>query len=186
MKRHLLARYSLLRFLLSAPASESTAEAQAIRTWKLAAGPAFARWPADACAFLGRDLRAVQGRTCRCSDEFMKEHRGVDVVTISADLVPDLPDATRSMLERAGLQAADNWIFERWLCRTASIRNRSCLAGRHSPHDPDLARRDDHDDRGGGRNSRTGKMVRSTSLCDTMIDCDSEHHHLGGKGSLWR
>src|SRR5258708_18455985 len=43
--------------------------------------------------------------------EFMKDHPAVDMVTISADLVPDLPGATRSMLEKAGLSAAENWIF---------------------------------------------------------------------------
>ena len=43
--------------------------------------------------------------------EFMKHHPAVDVVTISADLVPDLPDATRSMLEKSGLSPAENWIF---------------------------------------------------------------------------
>jgi thiol-disulfide isomerase/thioredoxin len=43
--------------------------------------------------------------------EFMKGHPAIDVVTVSADLVPDLPDATRSMLQKSGLSAADNWIF---------------------------------------------------------------------------
>lgn len=42
---------------------------------------------------------------------FMKHHPAIDMVTISADLVPDLPDATRSMLEKAGLSHAENWIF---------------------------------------------------------------------------
>jgi hypothetical protein len=41
----------------------------------------------------------------------MKDHPAIDVVTISADLVPDLPGATRSMLEKSGLSAAENWIF---------------------------------------------------------------------------
>jgi hypothetical protein len=41
----------------------------------------------------------------------MKGHPAIDVVTVSADLVPDLPDATRSMLQKSGLSAADNWIF---------------------------------------------------------------------------
>jgi hypothetical protein len=41
----------------------------------------------------------------------MKEHAGVDVVTISADIVPNLPDATQSMLDNAGLRKAENWIF---------------------------------------------------------------------------
>src|SRR3954452_20164322 len=42
---------------------------------------------------------------------FMQEHPGVDVVTISADLVPDQNGATRSMLDKSGLAAAENWIF---------------------------------------------------------------------------
>lgn len=43
--------------------------------------------------------------------QFMKDHPAVDVVTISADLVPDLTAATRSMLEKAGLSAAENFVF---------------------------------------------------------------------------
>jgi thiol-disulfide isomerase/thioredoxin len=43
---------------------------------------------------------------------FMKDHPKVDMVTISADLVPDLPDATRSTLEKSGLSQAENWIFD--------------------------------------------------------------------------
>jgi thiol-disulfide isomerase/thioredoxin len=43
--------------------------------------------------------------------DFMKAHPVIDMVTISADLVPDLPEATTSMLEKAGLGAAENWIF---------------------------------------------------------------------------
>ncbi len=43
--------------------------------------------------------------------EFMKQHPAVDVVTISADLVPNLSTATRSMLQNAGLSSAENWIF---------------------------------------------------------------------------
>jgi thiol-disulfide isomerase/thioredoxin len=42
---------------------------------------------------------------------FMKDHPGIDVVTISADLVPDLPEATQAMLEKAGLARAENFIF---------------------------------------------------------------------------
>jgi hypothetical protein len=41
----------------------------------------------------------------------MRDHSAIDVVTISADLVPDLPGATRSMLEKSGLRSAENWIF---------------------------------------------------------------------------
>jgi hypothetical protein len=43
--------------------------------------------------------------------EFMKGHPAIDVVTISADLVPDLPGATRSTLQKSGLSSAENWIF---------------------------------------------------------------------------
>jgi thiol-disulfide isomerase/thioredoxin len=43
--------------------------------------------------------------------EFMKHHPAIDVVTVSADLVPNLGPATRSMLQDAGLSSAENWIF---------------------------------------------------------------------------
>lgn len=43
--------------------------------------------------------------------QFMKDHAAVDMVTVSADLVPNLPGAARSMLEKSGLGAAENWIF---------------------------------------------------------------------------
>ncbi len=42
---------------------------------------------------------------------FMKDHPDIDVVTVSADLVPNLPAATQSMLDKAGLAAAENFIF---------------------------------------------------------------------------
>jgi len=41
----------------------------------------------------------------------MKNHSELDVVTISADLVPNLPGAARAMLEKAGLGSAESWIF---------------------------------------------------------------------------
>lgn len=43
--------------------------------------------------------------------EFMKTHPAVDMVTVSADLVPNLPEATTAMLDKAGLAGAENWIF---------------------------------------------------------------------------
>lgn len=43
--------------------------------------------------------------------EFMQHHPAIDVVTISADLIPNLAPATRSMLANAGLSSAENWIF---------------------------------------------------------------------------
>jgi thiol-disulfide isomerase/thioredoxin len=42
---------------------------------------------------------------------FMKQHPGVDVVTINADLVPNSNTAARSMLRSAGLSSAENWMF---------------------------------------------------------------------------
>lgn len=43
--------------------------------------------------------------------QFMKDHPELDVVTISADLAPNLPGAARTMLEKAGLGAAESWLF---------------------------------------------------------------------------
>jgi thiol-disulfide isomerase/thioredoxin len=43
--------------------------------------------------------------------QFMKQHPGIDVVTISADLAPNLPAATQSMLDNAGLSTAENFVF---------------------------------------------------------------------------
>jgi thiol-disulfide isomerase/thioredoxin len=43
--------------------------------------------------------------------QFAKAHPGIDVVTISADLVPDRSGATRAMLAKSGLASAENWIF---------------------------------------------------------------------------
>lgn len=42
---------------------------------------------------------------------FAKDHPEIDVVTISADLVPNLPPATQSMLDKAGLSSTENFIF---------------------------------------------------------------------------
>ena len=110
MMRHLLAGIFLVAFLLSAPASEAPPQLKA-----------FVRgsWQEVLRGHAGRPtLVHFWGVTCGpCKVElpllgqFMKDHAGIDVVAISADLVPDLPGATRSMLEKAGLQSAENWIF---------------------------------------------------------------------------
>lgn len=42
---------------------------------------------------------------------FMKKRPDIDVVLVSADLVPDLPGATWAMLQKAGAEGAENWIF---------------------------------------------------------------------------
>jgi thiol-disulfide isomerase/thioredoxin len=110
MKRHLLSGTFLLAFLLSATASEApprlkpfgrgswqevlrshAGRATLVHFWGVTCGPCKVELP-----LLG---------------EFMRDHSAIDVVTISADLVPDLPDATRSMLEKSGLASAENWIF---------------------------------------------------------------------------
>jgi thiol-disulfide isomerase/thioredoxin len=59
------------------------------------------------------------GVTCGpCKEElpllgtFMRDHPDIDMVMISADLVPDLPAATNVMLQKSGLSAAENWIFD--------------------------------------------------------------------------
>ncbi len=111
MKRHLLAAMFLVAFLAPAPRSGHAAATQAVRAGKLAGPPSFACRPADACAFLGRDLRAPCKVELVLLGQFMKDHGGIDVVTISADLVPDLPAATRAWLEKAGLWPAENWVF---------------------------------------------------------------------------
>jgi thiol-disulfide isomerase/thioredoxin len=43
--------------------------------------------------------------------EFMKRNPSIDVVTIDADLVPNSDSAALSMLQSAGLAAAENWMF---------------------------------------------------------------------------
>ncbi|MGJ4893277.1 TlpA family protein disulfide reductase [Bradyrhizobium sp. HKCCYLRH3099] len=43
--------------------------------------------------------------------KFMADHPEIDVVTVSADLVPNLDAATQAMLDKAGLAGAENFIF---------------------------------------------------------------------------
>jgi thiol-disulfide isomerase/thioredoxin len=110
MKRYLLSTIFLIAFLAPAPGSETPSQLKPFGRGS---------WQQVLHAHAGRPtLVHFWGVTCGpCKVElpvlgqFMKEHEAIDVVTISADLVPDLPDATRSMLQSAGLQAAENWIF---------------------------------------------------------------------------
>ena len=53
--------------------------------------------------------------------QFAKKHPEIDVVTISADLVPNLPAATQSMLDKAGLSVDREFPLQRRLCRTPAI-----------------------------------------------------------------
>jgi len=101
----------LLAFLLPAAAQSSSNELRP-----------FARgsWQQLTTAHAGRPtIVHFWGVTCGpCKVElpqlgaFMKDHPAIDMVTISADFVPDLPAATRAMLERSGLATAENWIFD--------------------------------------------------------------------------
>jgi thiol-disulfide isomerase/thioredoxin len=43
--------------------------------------------------------------------QFVKDNPSVDVVTVNADLVPNAPEATLSMLAKAGLSSVENWTF---------------------------------------------------------------------------
>jgi thiol-disulfide isomerase/thioredoxin len=111
MKRQLLAGVFLVAFLISAPASE--APPPQLKQFERGS------WQQVLRSHAGRPtIVHFWGVTCGpCKIElpllgaFMKDHSGIDVVTVSADLVPDLPDATQSMLEKAGLTSAENWIF---------------------------------------------------------------------------
>jgi thiol-disulfide isomerase/thioredoxin len=110
MRRHLLAAIFLIAFLAPAPGSETPSQ---LRPFVRGSWQDVLRWHA------GRPtLVHFWGVTCGpCKVElpvhgqFMKDHAAIDVVTISADLVPNLPGATRSMLDTAGLWSAENWIF---------------------------------------------------------------------------
>ena len=109
MKR-LLAAILVLASLAAAPATEASSELKP-----------FVRgsWQEMLRSHKGRPtLVHFWGVTCGpCKIElpllgqFMKDHSELDVVMISADLVPNLPGAARAMLEKAGLGTAENWLF---------------------------------------------------------------------------
>src|SRR3954462_10166497 len=110
MRRYVLGAILSVVFLAPGPGSEKPSELKP-----------FVRgsWQDVLRAHAGRPtLVHFWGVTCGpCKVElpvlgkFMKDHGDIDVVTISADLVPDLPAATKSMLEKAGLGPAENCIF---------------------------------------------------------------------------
>jgi thiol-disulfide isomerase/thioredoxin len=111
MKRHLLAIIVLLAHFFPLPVDASETQ---LRTFGRGS------WQDLMKAHAGRPtIVHFWGVTCGpCKVElpqlgaFMNEHPGIDMVTISADFVPDLPAATKAMLERSGLSLAENWIFE--------------------------------------------------------------------------
>ncbi|MCA6114133.1 TlpA family protein disulfide reductase [Bradyrhizobium sp. WSM 1738] len=112
MKRLLLAVIFLLACLNAAPAAEAPSE-PALKPFVRGS------WQEMLRSHAGRPtLVHFWGVTCGpCKVElpllgqFMKEHSELDVVMISADLVPNLEGPTRAMLEKAGLASAENWIF---------------------------------------------------------------------------
>ena len=111
MKRQFVAGLFLLVLLASAPASEAEPELAPFGRGS---------WQKLLRAHAGHPtIVHFWGVTCGpCKVElpllgaFMRDHQGVDMVTISADLVPDLPATTRAMLQKAGLGSAENWIFD--------------------------------------------------------------------------
>ncbi|MCC8958304.1 TlpA family protein disulfide reductase [Bradyrhizobium sp. Pear77] len=109
MKRHLLAALVLLATLPSAlAAGEGAPKAFERGSWQKllhahAGHPTLVHFWGVTCGPCKVELPQL--------GQFMKDHPDVDVVTISADLVPNLPEATRSMLDHAGLASAENWIF---------------------------------------------------------------------------
>lgn len=111
MKRFFLATIFLVTFLALAFSAEATSELKP-----------FVRgsWQEVLRSHAGRPtLVHFWGVTCGpCKVElpllgqFMNDHPGIDMVMISADLVPDPSGgATRAMLDKAGLRPAENWIF---------------------------------------------------------------------------
>ena len=158
MKRCLLAAIFLFASLAAAPAAETPSELKP-----------FVRgsWQEMLRSHAGRPtLVHFWGVTCGpCKVElpllgqFMKDHSEIDVVMISADLVPNLPGAARAMLEKAGLGVGGELAFRRRLCRTPPVRDRPGLAGRDPAHAADRAGRNRHHDRRFGRNTGPRKMA---------------------------
>jgi thiol-disulfide isomerase/thioredoxin len=110
MKRQLVASLFIVMLLASAPASDGQSELRPFGQGS---------WASLLRSHAGRPtLVHFWGVTCGpCKEElpflgeFMRDHPDADMVTISADLVPDLPGATKAMLQKSGLSAAENWIF---------------------------------------------------------------------------
>jgi len=109
MKRQLLAGIFLVGFLLSAPASEAPPQLKPFERGS---------WHEVLRSHAGRPtIVHFWGVTCGpCKvelpllGEFMKDHPAVDMVTISADLVPDLPGATQPPRLRRSPARAGGWL----------------------------------------------------------------------------
>lgn len=110
MRCRLLAAIFLVAFLAPAPGAETPSELKPFvrGSWRellrLHAGrPTLVHFWGVTCGPCKVELPLL--------GQFMKDHAEIDVVTISADLVPNLPGAARAMLEKAGLWPAESWIF---------------------------------------------------------------------------
>lgn len=111
MRRQFLATALLLALLAPAPAQDSETQLKPFGRGS---------WHELMKAHAGRPtIVHFWGVTCGpCKVElpqlgaFRKDYPDIDMVTISADFVPNLPEATRAMLERSGLALAENWIFD--------------------------------------------------------------------------
>src|SRR6201985_2517821 len=102
MKSYFLSAIFLVAFLAAAPGSETPPQLKPFRRGS---------WQQVLHSHAGRPtLVHFWGVTCGpCKVElpilgqFVKDHPGLDVVTISADLAPDIPGAAQSMLKKSGL-----------------------------------------------------------------------------------
>ena len=172
MKR-LLAAIFLLASLAAAPAAETSSELKP-----------FVRgsWQEMLRAHTGRPtLVHFWGVTCGpCKIElpllgqFMKDHPELDVVMISADLVPNLPDAARAMLEKAGLGTAENWLFSDGFVERLRFEIDPAWQGGIPAHDADRAGRNGNHNRRLGRNVGPRKMAGSAKDRGEMRNADSD------------
>ena len=108
MKRHLLAAIFLLALQLPAAASEAQLKPFVRGSWQQvlnshAGRPTLVHFWGVTCGPCKVELPLL--------GQFMKDHPGLEMVTISADLAPDIPGAAQSMLKKSGLSSAENWIF---------------------------------------------------------------------------
>ena len=108
MKRHLLAAIFLVALQLPAAASEAQLKPFVRGSWQQvlnshAGRPTLVHFWGVTCGPCKVELPLL--------GQFMKDHPGLEMVTISADLAPDIPGAAQSMLKKSGLSSAENWIF---------------------------------------------------------------------------
>jgi thiol-disulfide isomerase/thioredoxin len=108
MKRHLLAGIVLVALQLPAPSEARELKPFVRGSWQQvlnshAGRPTLVHFWGVTCGPCKVELPLLGG--------FVKDHPEVDMVTISADLAPDIPGAAQSMLKKSGLSSAENWIF---------------------------------------------------------------------------